>query len=172
MSRHIASSWTKAFQHLCSQGLRWPRLTNCRFRYAQRCLGLITLGACCGTSSPVCPLQPYTVLRRRGQAHQRVQPPTAGPGAKPPCIRRSYIFATEPPRGGSVIPRSELAVNGQIDPTYNHNLRALFLPDGVPSNVRLPVLVPNGMNVYVGEQVNMMGGHASPDWGCHYVYQI
>ena len=69
----------------------------------------------------------------------------------------------------ALIPRSEEAANGKIDPAYVHNLRALFHPDGAPPNVRVPVLVPVGMNVYVGEHVNMVGGHASPSLACHYI---
>lgn len=69
----------------------------------------------------------------------------------------------------AMIPRSEEAANGRIDPAYIHNLRALFHPDGAPPNVRVPVLVPKGMNVYVGEHVEMVGGHASPKLACHYI---
>ncbi len=69
----------------------------------------------------------------------------------------------------ALIPRSEEFANGRIDPAYVHNLRALFHPDAAPPNVRVPVLVPVGMDVRVGEHVEMVGGHASPNSACHYV---
>lgn len=69
----------------------------------------------------------------------------------------------------ALIPRSEEAANGRIDPAYVHNLRALFHPDGAPPNVRVPVLVPDGMDIHIGERVRMVGGHASPGLACHYI---
>jgi hypothetical protein len=69
----------------------------------------------------------------------------------------------------ALIPRSEESVNGRIDPAYLHNLRALFHPDDAAPQVRLAVLIPADMNVYVGEQVEMVGGHASPNLACRYV---
>ena len=69
----------------------------------------------------------------------------------------------------ALIPRSEEAANGRIDPAYVHNLRALFHPDDAPPNVRVPVLVPDGMDIHIGERVRMVGGHASPGLACHYI---
>ena len=69
----------------------------------------------------------------------------------------------------SLIPKSEQSANGQIDPAYVHNRRAIFHPSNAPPNVRIPILVPDGMDVYVGENVQMVGGHASPKLACHYI---
>ena len=68
-----------------------------------------------------------------------------------------------------LIPRSEQAANGKIDPAYIRNLRAIFHPRNAPSFVREAVIVPTDMTVYVGEDVRMVGGHASPTLACHYV---
>jgi hypothetical protein len=68
-----------------------------------------------------------------------------------------------------LIPRSEEEANGRIDPAYVHNLRALFHPYDATPGVRLTVVVPADTNVYVGEAVQMVGGHASPKLACHYV---
>lgn len=87
----------------------------------------------------------------------------------PPAVTGTVVGFLPSAEAMALIPRSEAGANGRLDPTYVHNLRALFHPDAAPPNVHLPVVVPADMNIYVGEEVQEVGGHASPDLACHYV---
>jgi hypothetical protein len=93
--------------------------------------------------------------------HAALDPPPAVAGRVVGFVPRDIAMA--------MIPRSEAGANGRIDPAYVNNLRALFHPYDAAPGVRLPVIVPENMNVYVGEDVQMVGGHASPKLACHYV---
>jgi hypothetical protein len=72
----------------------------------------------------------------------------------------------------ALIARSEQGANGKIDPAYVHNLRAIFHPKNAPAFMREAVIVPSDMTVSVGEDVRMVGGHASPNLACHYVPNV
>ncbi len=93
--------------------------------------------------------------------HEALNPPPAVAGRVVGFVPREIAMA--------MIPRSEAGANGRIDPDYVHNLRALFHPYDAAPGVRVAVIVPENMNVYVGEDVQMVGGHASPKLACHYV---
>lgn len=96
-----------------------------------------------------------------GPMHEALNPPPAVAGRVVGFVPSAVAMA--------LIPRSEAGANGKIDPAYVYNLRALFHPYDAAPGVRLPVIVPENMNVYVGEDVQMVGGHASPNLACHYV---
>lgn len=86
-----------------------------------------------------------------------------------PAIAGMVVGFVPEAQAMAMISRSEDGANGRIDPAYIQNLRALFHPDRAPPGVRIPVLVPDGMSVQIGEEVEMVGGHASPDLACHYI---
>ncbi len=69
----------------------------------------------------------------------------------------------------ALIPRTEQATNGEIDPDYVRNVRAVIHPDGAPQQAYVVTLIPAGMNAYVGQQVQFISGHASPELACHYI---
>jgi hypothetical protein len=87
----------------------------------------------------------------------------------PPAVAGRIVGFVPSAIAMALIPRSEQAANGKLDPAYVHNLRALFRPYDAAPGVHLTVIVPADMNVYVGKDVQMVGGHASPDLACHYV---
>jgi hypothetical protein len=95
--------------------------------------------------------------------------PMNSPLNPPPPIAGRVVGFVPSAIAMALIPRSEQGANGKLDPAYVHNLRAVFHPYDAAPNVRLTVIVPADMNVYVGEDVQMVGGHASPDLACHYV---
>jgi len=95
--------------------------------------------------------------------------PMRGALNPPPALAGRIVGFVPRAIAMALIPRSEQSANGKLDPAYVHNLRALFRPYDAAPGVHLTVIVPANMNVYVGEDVQMVGGHASPNLACHYV---
>jgi hypothetical protein len=95
--------------------------------------------------------------------------PLRSPLNSPPPIAGRIVGFVPSAIAMALIPRSEQGANGKLDPAYVHNLRALFRPYDAAPEVHLTVIVPADMNVYVGEDAQMVGGHASPNLACHYV---
>ena len=87
----------------------------------------------------------------------------------PPPISGRVVGFLPPAIARNLITRSEQLANGKIDPEYTDNLRAVVHPSGAPYGVRTTAIVPPQMNVYVGEQVSFVGGHASPQSACRYI---
>jgi len=62
--------------------------------------------------------------------------------------------------------RTQAQLQAKISPAYVSNLRAAITPDGVR---RLVALVPAGMTVKIGDQVEFIGAYKDPTLPCHYV---
>lgn len=65
-----------------------------------------------------------------------------------------------------MLQRTQAQFQAKINPAYVSNLRAVISPDGVH---RLFVLVPGGMTVKIGDQVEFAGAYRDASLPCHYV---
>lgn len=87
----------------------------------------------------------------------------------PPPVPARVVGFVSPAVVPEGIRYSERAANGKIDPDYVSNLRVNVHPLLAPPGKVVTVVVPKGTNVFPGEKVEMIGGHASPILACHYV---
>jgi hypothetical protein len=56
-----------------------------------------------------------------------------------------------------------------INPDFLTNVRSLVHVEGSLDGTRTVYLVPQGMNVRMGEHVEVVGGHVDPSLPCHYI---
>ena len=56
-----------------------------------------------------------------------------------------------------------------INPDFLANLRSLVHLDGGLEGTRGVYLVPQGVNVRIGDHVDVVGGHVDPGLPCHYI---
>ena len=56
-----------------------------------------------------------------------------------------------------------------INPDYIGNVRSLVHLDGSPEGSRFVFLVPQGMNVRIGDRVEVIGGRVDSNLPCHYI---
>ena len=96
-------------------------------------------------------------------------PMNMAPVASPPMSATVTGFLSDA-EATALLVRTEAQVNGKLDPAYLHNVRAVLHPS-LAKNPKawVIVVVPESMNVTVGETVRIVGGHASPTIACTYV---
>jgi len=56
-----------------------------------------------------------------------------------------------------------------INPDFLANARSLVHMDGGLDGTRKVYVVPSGMNVRIGDRVEVVGGHVDPSLPCHYI---
>lgn len=95
--------------------------------------------------------------------------PMRTPLTPPPPMSGQIISFLPQAQAMELIPQSEQSANGKIDPDYIQNVRAVIHPDYAPERAYVVTLIPAGMNTYVGQRVQFISGHASPELACHYI---
>lgn len=72
-------------------------------------------------------------------------------------------------QAGKVLQNTQFSSRMAISPDYLANVRSLVHLDGRPDGSKTVYLVPQGMTVRIGEQVDVVSGHVDPSLPCHYV---
>ncbi|OLP49407.1 hypothetical protein BJF91_20405 [Allorhizobium taibaishanense] len=96
---------------------------------------------------------------------QQSQAPLVPPPPRPAII---LGFLT-PAQSEHSVEITQAKTNVLIDPAYRDNLRASVHPVNAPKDAKTIAIIPKGMNVHMGDQVAIVGWHASPTLACRYV---
>jgi hypothetical protein len=74
-----------------------------------------------------------------------------------------------PEQAANVLQRTQANLGRTINPDYLANVRSLVHLDGEVQGSRYIYLVPQGMNVHMGDRVDVIGGRIDPNLPCQYV---
>lgn len=74
-----------------------------------------------------------------------------------------------PEQADNAVQRTQAQLGRTINPDYLSNVRSLVHLDGGVQGSRYIYLVPQGMNVRVGDRVEIIGGRVDPNLPCHYI---
>jgi hypothetical protein len=69
----------------------------------------------------------------------------------------------------NAVQRTQTQLGMTINPDYLSNVRSLVHLDGGVQGSRYIYLVPQGMNVRIGDRVEVVGGLIDPNLPCHYI---
>ena len=98
-----------------------------------------------------------------------------------PACQGGYIYSPERTGTGTVarfltqdealrwIQETQLRSRMAINPDYISNARILVQLDGHVSGTLILYVVPQGMNIRVGDRVQVESGRVDPDLPCHYI---
>jgi hypothetical protein len=74
-----------------------------------------------------------------------------------------------PEQADNAMQRTQAQLGRTINPDYLSNVRSLVHLDGGVQGSRYIYLVPQGMNVRMGDRVEVIGGRIDPNLPCQYV---
>ncbi|EGQ60712.1 TonB family protein [Acidithiobacillus sp. GGI-221] len=106
---------------------------------------------------------------RRSDMHCLAGVPLHAPWTSPSPVSTTVVSFVSRMEAVRDIARNNRALHGMTDPRYLRNQRVLLHPDGSPAGVTMLALVPVGMRVIIGEDVQMDQFHASHRAPCIYV---
>jgi hypothetical protein len=74
-----------------------------------------------------------------------------------------------PEQAGNLLQRTQTELGMPINPDYLPNVRSLVHLDGSAEGSRSVYLVPQGMNVRIGDRVEVIAFRTDPSLPCHYI---
>jgi hypothetical protein len=86
-----------------------------------------------------------------------------------PAQQGEVVGILTPEQADNLLQRTQTQLGMTINPDYLPNVRSLVHLDGGMQGSRYVYLVPQGMNVRIGDRVEVIGGRIDPNLPCHYI---
>jgi len=86
-----------------------------------------------------------------------------------PARQGEVVGFLNPEQADNAMQRTQAQLGRTINPHYLSNVRSLVHLDGGVQGSRYIYLVPQGMNVRMGDRVEVIGGRIDPNLPCQYV---
>ena len=86
-----------------------------------------------------------------------------------PSGRGQVVGFLAPDQALKLLQNTQFSSRMAINPDFLANVRSLVHLDGSLEGMRTVYLVPQGMNVRIGDHVEVVGGSVDPSLPCHYI---
>jgi len=86
-----------------------------------------------------------------------------------PAQQGQVVGILTPEQADNLLQRTQTQLGMAINPDYLPNVRSLVHLDGAVQGSWYVYLVPQGMNVRIGDRVEVIGGRIDPNLPCHYI---
>jgi hypothetical protein len=83
--------------------------------------------------------------------------------------RGKIVGFLSPDQALKLLQNTQFSSRMAINPDFLTNLRSLVHLEGSLDGTQAVYLVPQGMNVRIGDNVEVVGGHVDPSLPCHYI---
>lgn len=93
----------------------------------------------------------------------------AKPLPSAPARQGQVVGFLSPDQADNAVQRTQAQLGMTISPDYLANQRSLIHLDGAVQGSRYIYLVPQGMNVRIGDRVEVIVGRLDPNLPCHYI---